>query len=252
MRNLAEMDLRRVIVRAIKSPATRVAGVGLLTTAIAGACSPDQVAQLQKVFPCEPGPNIATAAGDTDTSSIKENTPITVPSFLTNGQELTICFPTGEDLVTGEPTPKPREIVRHTGPQLVDTDAPKGGTVKSLEKKMIEEINGAYKNPIDPEAVGRILPFQSETRGRETVESTLEQCTKKPKGNIARDPEEFCLNLFDGLFAIQLVTGDQNFYDAAICVRDYYHERWPDLRQQFNTHVQDTFPKDLALTIKDF
>lgn len=246
MGNLAEMGPR--INRAIKSPATRVAGVGLLTAAVAGACTPEQIQQVQKLFPCEP---IAEASRSNGVSVIARSEPIKIPATLTSGQEITICLPTDGDMVTGEP--KQRPILRHTGQELIDASVSnKKRSVKVVEKRMIETVNHAYEKPIDQVAVDKILPYQSDQESRSTATNEIKGCINKPKKNITADPQEYCSTLVLDLMFIHAVSGDQNFFDAAVETQAYFSTRWPNELKTLEKRILNFFPEGQAYTTKDF
>src|SRR4030042_2377652 len=93
-------------------PKARLAATTLAVVSAGGAaaaCTPAQQAALEGMFPCPtPGPIAAAAGGETgdsQTAVINRTAAVEIPAFLTNGETIVVCFPTGEQAVA-----RPRPI----------------------------------------------------------------------------------------------------------------------------------------------
>jgi len=153
----------------ITGPKARVAALGIAVATVGAACTPEQIATIQKAFPCPPrdvasigetGTGTEPVSGEREDSqtAVAQNRLLTIelPAFLTNREEIVICIPTaptGEQAIA-RPTPTPEVDVTNYSVKaflkLEDKKIDKKGVIKIITANapmIVEDLNtNGYPN----------------------------------------------------------------------------------------------------------
>ena len=153
----------------LTGPRAKIVATGIAVASIGAACTPEQIATVQRAFPCEPpGPVTASVGGgeagtgtepvsgergDSQTA-VAQNRLLTIelPAFLTNREEIVICIPTaptGEQAIANPPDELKYDISLD-GLGLLASIQEKNKTKEDFEntnfRKLSSEVNALWRD----------------------------------------------------------------------------------------------------------